>query len=405
MTQASTPPAPDAAEQVPGSLSGIRVLDLTGNVAGPFATQVLGDLGADVIKVERPGSGDDTRGWGPPFWGGEEGLTFASLNRNKRSITVDLKSPEGVELLRELIGTADVVVQNLRPGALDRIGLDWPTIRELNPRVVYCAMTGFGPEGPRATDPAYDPLMQAFSGLMSVTGEDGRPPVRIPVSILDKGTGMWAVIGILDALRTRDATGRGARVDVSLLDTALTWEATQLMTYLSEGKLPPRLGSGSPGVAPYGAFAATDGDVVIAAGNQRLWEALCSALDTPQWLELAEYADNAARFANRAALNELLAAEVARYSVSELLARLTAAGVPVNPINTVDLVVDDPQVAALGSIERIDHPRLGDYALIRTPISVDGRRSPTRLLPPQLGEHDDEVRREVRAGAEEGARR
>lgn len=384
------------AAEVPGSLTDIRVVDLTTNVAGPFATQVLGDLGADVIKVERR-TGDDTRGWGPPFWPETgESVSFSTLNRNKRSVVLDLRNADGRRALEELVRSADVLVQNMRPGSFDRLGFPWPRLQELNPSLVYCDLSGFGPEGPRSGEPAYDPLMQAFSGLMSLTGEEGRPPVRIPVSILDKGTGLWAVIAVLDALRTRDRTGRGTHLQLSLLETALSWEPNQLIGHIATGRLPQRLGSAAPGIAPYQAFPTADGYMIVAAGNDRLFLTLCETVGRPDLTSDERFVDNKTRFANRAPLVEELSAVFEREPTSVWLQRLGAAGVPVAPIQTMDEVVADEQVRATGAIERLEHPDGGhDYALVRLPVRVDGQRHELRRMPPKLGEQTDEIMAEL----------
>ena len=289
-----------------GSLEGIRVVDVTMSVAGPFATQILGDLGADVIKVERPEVGDDTRRWGPPFWEGES-CTFSALNRNKRSVVLDLKDDRDRESFVDLVSGADVFVQNLRPGSLTKLGLGHEEMRARNPRLVYCDMTGYGLEGPRASAPAYDPLMQAFGGLMSLNGEEGRAPARIPASILDQGTGMWTAIAVLDALRTRERTGEGAHVHTSLLNTALMWLPSQIMGYFAAGVVPQRLGSGTVGIYPYAAFPTSDSWVIIAAGNENLWQRLCSVIGREELTRDERFLLNPDRVAHREELFEELA--------------------------------------------------------------------------------------------------
>lgn len=379
-----------------GSMSGLRVVDLTTNVAGPWATQILAELGADVIKIERE-SGDDTRGWGPPFWGdAHEGVSFSALNRGKRSVVLDLRSEAGRSIFERLVRDADVLVQNLRPGALERLGFDWQRLQQLNPRLVYAELSGFGHVGPRAQEPAYDPLMQAYSGLMSLVGEDDRPPSRIPVSVLDMGTGMWTAIAVLDALRSRDRTGAGAHLQLSLLETALSWMPFQLLGHLASGKVPRRQGSGTPGIAPYQAFETDDGYIVIAAGNQRLWESLCGAIDRPDLTADGRYLDNARRVENRDALVDELTGVLRTRPTDDWFARLQQAGVPCSPLNTLDAVVTDEQVAALGVVEQFTHPIDGhDYAIVRVPINVDGERHHIQRLAPRLGEHTAEVLAEL----------
>lgn len=376
------------------SLAGIRVVDLTGSVAGPFATQILGDLGADVIKVERLGKGDDTRSWGPPFWN-DESATFLALNRNKRSLCVDLKSDEGLGVVRELLDTADVFIQNLRPGAAAKLGLTRDELAKTNPRLVVCDLSGFGPRGAMKDNAAYDPLLQAFGGLMSLTGEQGGAPVRIPASILDQGTGLWSVIGILDALRTRDTTGVGSLVQTSLLGTALQWLPAQITGYLADGTVPQRLGSGTVGIAPYQAFPTSDGHLVIAAGNDGLFSRLCGVLDRPDLLADARFVDNPTRVRNRVELVEEITRTTTTFASEKLAAALTEVKVPVAVIHTLDQVVAHEQVAALGLIHEQEHPRIPDFRTVAMPIEFDGEFTPVHHVPPLLGEHTGEILSEL----------
>lgn len=378
-----------------GSLDGIRVVDVTASVAGPFATLILADLGADVIKVERPGAGDDTRGWGPPFWQGES-CHFSALNRNKRSIELDLKDPEGAAGFRDLLATADVLVQNLRPGTLAKLGFSYEEVARVNPRLIYCDITGYGPDGPLSGAPAYDPLMQAFSGLMSLTGEDGRPPVRIPASILDQGTGMWTALAVLDALRTRDRTGAGVHVETSLLNTALMWLPAQFTTYFAAGEVPKRLGSGTIGIYPYAAFPTATGHVVVAAGNQGLWTRLCETLDRRDLLEDPRFASNAERVDHRDELFGELAATLSTEDSGYWVRKLGDAGVPCTPIQTLDEVAEHEQVEALGALPRLPHPRIEGFRAVMLPIREDGEYPAFRLAPPLLGEHTGQILKEVK---------
>ena len=373
-----------------GSLEGIRVVDVTMSVAGPFSTQILGDLGADVIKVERPEVGDDTRRWGPPFWEGES-CTFNALNRNKRSVVLDLKDDRDRESFVELVSGADVFVQNLRPGSLTKLGLGHEEMRALNPRLVYCDMTGYGLEGPKAAAPAYDPLMQAFGGLMSLNGEEGRAPARIPASILDQGTGMWTVIAVLDALRTRERTGEGAHVHTSLLNTALMWLPSQILGYFAAGVVPQRLGSGTVGIYPYAAFPTSDSWVIIAAGNENLWQRLCGVIGREDLPRDERFLLNPDRVAHREELFEELASTLREGDAARWVEKLTAAGVPTTPIQTIDEVVADEQVAAIGALPVVPHPRIDDYRVVNMPIQIDGEYAPVSRVPPLLGEHNDEV--------------
>jgi crotonobetainyl-CoA:carnitine CoA-transferase CaiB-like acyl-CoA transferase len=377
-----------------GSLRGVRVIDLTTSVAGPFATMILGDLGADVVKIERPGTGDDTRHWGPPTWEGQS-CHFNALNRNKRSVTLDLSSPEGIADLRALAARADVFVENLRPGSLERKGLGYEDLRVGNPRLVYCSITGYGPSGPLREKPAYDPLMQAFSGLMSMVGAPGSEPARIPVSILDQGSAMWAVIGVLDALRSRERDGTGSHVQTSLLGTALMWQPVQVANYLAAGELPERLGSGTIGIYPYGAFPTADRDIVIAAGNERLWRALCEAIGRTDLLQDARFASNPARVSERALLRGILSDHLRTAGSDIWLARLEDAGVPCSPINTLDTVLAHEQVDAIGAVQPIPHPLIDGYRAVVTPLADEDGPLTELHAAPGLGEHTDEVLAEI----------
>ena len=373
-----------------GSLQGIRVLDITASVAGPFATQILGDLGADVIKVERVDGGDDTRRWGPPFWSGESPM-FLSLNRNKRSLALDVKSQEGHEVLRKLVAQSDVLVQNLRPGALAKLGLDYPRLQQINPRLIFCDMTGYGHTGPLREQPAYDPLMQAFSGLMSLTGEPGGAPVRIPASLLDQGTAMWTVIGVLDALRTRETTGEGCQVQTSLLQTAMMWLPSQLLGYFADGELPAKQGSGTRVIAPYQAFPTADGHLIIAAGNDNLWRRLCSAIQRIDLAEDPRFVDNPSRVAHREELAEALSETLRTRTTAQWQDVLGKAGVPVTPVRTVDEVVEDEQVRAVGILQQVEHPRIPDYTVINTPICRNSEYLGEPVAPPELGAHTAQI--------------
>jgi crotonobetainyl-CoA:carnitine CoA-transferase CaiB-like acyl-CoA transferase len=369
---------------------GLIVVDLTQNVAGPFCTQILGDMGADVVKVERPGRGDDARAWAPPFWGAES-ATFMAFNRNKRSLALDLKREGGLEVLRRLVRRADVFVQSLRAGATAELGLDFTAASMLNPRLVYCSITAYGSHGPMAHLPGYDPLMQAYAGLMSVNGHPGQEPARIGTSIVDMGTGMWAALGILAALRRREVTGRGAEVTTALFDTALMWVSYQAMGYLGSGDVPQPQGSGTAMIAPYQAFPTADGYAMIGAASDALFARLATALDAPELAQDSRFADNPSRVRHRAALVDAVAARTRSLETVELLDRLRAAGVPSAPIHTVDRVLHEPQTQASGMLVGAAHPRLPDYRSIGLPIQWDGRRPGVRRVPPRLGEHSADV--------------
>ena len=371
-------------------LEGVVVADLTQNVAGPFCTQILGDMGAEVVKVERPGRGDDARAWAPPFWGAES-AAFMAMNRNKKSLALDLKREGGLEVLKRLVARADVFVQSLRAGAVAELGLDFAAAAALNPRLVYCSVTAYGARGPLADRPGYDPLMQAYGGLMSVNGHPGQEPARVGTSIVDMGTGMWAALGIVAALRQRDATGRAVEVTTALFETALMWVSYHAMGYFGSGEVPQPQGSGTAMIAPYQAFPTADGYAMIAAGSDALYGRLVRALGAPGLADDPRFADNPSRVRHRAALVEALAARTRALKTAELLERLRAAGVPGAPILTVDAVLEEPQTRASGMLVAAPHPRLPDYRSIGLPILWDGARPEVRRVPPRLGEHSADV--------------
>jgi crotonobetainyl-CoA:carnitine CoA-transferase CaiB-like acyl-CoA transferase len=371
-------------------LAGLLVADLTQNVAGPTCTQILGDMGAEVIKVERPGRGDDARAWAPPYWG-EESATFMSVNRNKRSLAVDMKRDEGRAVVERLIARADVLVQSLRAGAIEELGLGWDQARALNPRLVYCSVTAFGTDGPLRDRPGYDPLMQALGGIMSVNGHPGQAPARVPVSIVDMGTGMWAAIAILGALRERDRTGRGANVTTALYETALAWSVFQMNQFLGAGEVPLPQGSGTAMICPYEAFPTRDAWVMIAAGSDALFARACEALGLPGLPQDPRFKDNPARVAHRAQVFESMSAVTTTLPSAEVLDRLQGAGVPCAPILTLDKVAAEPQTVASGMLVAAKHPRLPDYRAVGLPIRWDGERPGVARVPPLLGEHTAEV--------------
>lgn len=371
-------------------LDGIVVADLTRNVAGPFCTQILGDLGADVIKVERPDRGDDARAWAPPWWGGEA-ATFLALNRNKRSVALDLKDPGGRRALDRLVARADVLVVSLRAGVVADLGLDFAAARVLNPRLVYCAVTAFGTRGPLRDLPGYDPMMQAYAGLMSVNGHPGQEPARVGTSIVDMGTGMWAALGIVAALRQREATGRAVEVATALFDTTLMWVSYHAMGYLASGEVPAPQGSGTAMIVPYQAFPTADGHAMIAAPSDAMFRRLAGALGAPHLADDPRFADNPARVGHRAALVEALAARTRPVKTDALIAGLRRHGVPCAPILTIDRVLAEPQTRESGMLLTAPHPRLPDYTSIALPLVWDGHRPPVRRVPPRLGEHTAEV--------------
>ena len=381
-------------------LSGINVLDLTQNVAGPYCTMLLGDLGAEVIKVERPKVGDDARLWGPPYWG-EQSTTFMALNRNKKSVALDLKHDEGQELLWDLVKRSDVLVQSLRSKSLQRMGFGYNMVRRRNPRLVYCSMSAYGNTGPMRDLPGYDPLMQAFAGLMSVTGEPDGAPVRVGTSIMDMGMGMWGVIGILGALRDRERTGEGQLVETSLYETAIAWIPYQIMSYLGTGEVPRRHGSGTAMLAPYEAYPTRDGRILVAAGNNSIWGELCRALGAEELLEDPRFEDNPSRVENREALYENLVARFGADTTEAWVEKLREAGVPCSPIRAVDQVVADPQTEAVGILRSVAHWAIPDYTDVGMPLTWNGARPETRRVPPSLGSDTREILREIGRSEEE----
>jgi crotonobetainyl-CoA:carnitine CoA-transferase CaiB-like acyl-CoA transferase len=374
-------------------LTGNRVLDVTTSIAGPSCAQTLAALGADVVKVERPDTGDDARAWGPPFWSGE-GTMFLSVNAGKRSLALSLRDERGREVLRRLAADADVFLQSLRPGLAEALGLGADSLRKLNPRLVYCSIGAYGRTGPLAQEPGYDALMQAAGGLVSITGEPGRPGVRVGSSLIDLGTGLWAAVGILAALLERERTGVGRVVDVSLYETAVGYVAYHLAGFLADGTVPGREGTVFPMVAPYQVYPARDGELVIAAGNDRLFAALCRVLDLPL-ADDERFRTNPDRVARREELNELLVARLRTQPVATWLERLSAAGVPAAPVADIRDVAESPQTAALGLLQELSHPRIAGLRLAAAPLSLDGERALHPSPPPAVGEHTAEILREA----------
>jgi len=375
-------------------LAGLLVADLTQNVAGPYCTQILGDMGADVVKVERSGRGDDARAWGPPFWG-QESATFMSVNRNKRSLAIDLKDERGLAIVERLLARADVFVQSLRAGAVEELGLGFARVSALNPRLVYCSITAYGIEGPLRDRPGYDPLMQAYGGIMSINGHPGQPPARVPVSVVDMGTGMWAVMGIMAALRERERTGRGAEVTTALFDTALAWSVFQMSHYFATGEVPRPQGSGTAMIVPYEAFPVADGWVMIAAASDALFVKATTALGVPALARDPRFVDNPRRVEHRVELREELSAVTRPLPAREVLDRLQAAGVPSARVSTMDQIAAEPQTEASGMLPIVKHPRIADYRPTALPIRWDGERPAADRVPPLLGEHSADVLAEL----------
>jgi crotonobetainyl-CoA:carnitine CoA-transferase CaiB-like acyl-CoA transferase len=373
----------------PHPLSGLTVVEIGHSVAAPYAGMILGELGAEVIKVENPKGGDACRGWGPPFTDGTA-TAFHAFNRAKRGTTIDLADPAEVDKLRALIrDRADVLIHNLKHGTLDRCGLSADALLAEKPDLVYCNLGAFGSTGPLRDRPGYDPMMQAYGGLMSLLGEDGRPPVRVGVSIIDIATGMWSVIGILAALQERRHTGRGGVVDTSLYETTLAWMMLPISAYLANGEIPSRHGSGIEQIVPYQAFETANGFMMVAAGNDNLFRRLCAALDRPGLAEDPRFRTNSDRVVNRRLLVPILADIFAAAPATVWVARLDAAGIPNSPIQTLDQVVADAQTAALGIIQQ--GPGNSALSLVGLPLSFDGARPPFAKPAPRLGEDNPEI--------------
>jgi crotonobetainyl-CoA:carnitine CoA-transferase CaiB-like acyl-CoA transferase len=382
------------------ALRDITVLDLSRNLAGPYCTMLLGDLGADVIKVESPRSGDDTRDWRPPEWNGQS-ATFLACNRNKRSITIDLNVEAGQQLVRRLASRSDVVVSSFRPGSLAKRGLDYDSLRDGNEGLVYCSITAYGPKGPKKDAPGYDPVLQAETGLMSMTGHPDGPPARLGVGAIDLGTGMWAAVGIQAALRNRSESGEGALVEVSLYETAAWWLSYHVEGYLATGESPQRQGNGTPFVAPYEVFATADGDLMVTAGNDRLFASLCRVLGLPDLPVDPAYAHNADRVANRITLHELLEGRFKGKVASEWEVLLGAETVPCSRVRSVADLVHDPQLDALDMLVEMPHPDIPDLRVVDIPLTLNGKRATHRLPPPRLGEQTTAVLQELGVSPEE----
>jgi len=375
------------------SLRDVRVCDLTQNLAGPLCAQILGDLGADVIKVEAPG-GDPGRAWGPPFWGRDSTL-FLSANRNKRSIILDLKNPEAQGILHRIASESDVLIQSARFGVPERLGYDYESIRALRDDVIYMSISAYGDRGPMRELPGYDPLMQAFSGIMSVTGHPGTPPARVGGSVVDFGTGMWATIAILSALRTRDETGRGAKLDAALLDTAVGWVSYHMLGYFATGEVPGPMGSAMDSIVPYQAFQTADGSVMISGGSDRIFVRLCDALGLSEVGGDSRFLTNPDRVLNRDELFELLESRTKTHSTEDLLELMHDHAVPCSPIQNMAEVAAHPQVAEAGLLPMAAHPEVSNYQDVALPLRVDGERPRGVRPPPGAGEHTSEILAEL----------
>ncbi len=374
-------------------LQGIRVLDLSRVLAGPYCTMVLGDLGAEVIKVEPP-EGDETRGWGPPFAGGESAY-YLCVNRNKRDMVINLKTDEGKTILRELALQSDVLVENFRPGTLEKFGLDFATLHALNPKLIYCSITGFGQTGSMKDKPGYDFMIQASGGLMSITGEPDGEPMKTGVAVVDLFAGQNAIVAILAALQARTLTGEGQHLDIALFDSQLGWLANVASNYLISGKLPKRYGNAHANIVPYQSFQASDGWFAIAVGNDRQFARLCELLGKPELAANEKFASNSARVQNREEVIFILASIFKTASVAEWLGKLDEAEIPCGPINNFEQVFSMPQVKERGMLVQMEHPTIGTLPLVGSPLKMSATPVEYRLPPPLMGEHTEEILREL----------
>jgi crotonobetainyl-CoA:carnitine CoA-transferase CaiB-like acyl-CoA transferase len=384
--QGDDPPKPPR----PGPLAGIRVLDLTRALSGPFATMILGDLGADVIKVEDVWHGDDTRRWGPPFQG-DDAAYFLSVNRNKRGLSVNLKTTEGRQIAQRLAAVSDILMENFRPGTAARLGLGYEDLAQKNPGLIYASISGYGQTGPSAGLPGYDAVAQAVSGMMSVTGEAGGEPVRSGTSLADVGAGMWALIGILAALHARQASGRGQLIDISLLDGQIAWLTYVAGKYFATGVTPGRYGSAHESLAPYQVFPTADDPLMVAVGSDGVWRRFTAATGLDDLTDDPRYATNPDRVRHRDTLIPRITKALAARGCAEWAGVLGAAGVPAGPVNTVPAALGQPQVAAREMVVELEHPAAGTLAMLGTPLKLSAQPASIRRPPPVLGQHTDEI--------------
>ncbi|HEY1726751.1 MAG TPA: CaiB/BaiF CoA-transferase family protein [Candidatus Baltobacteraceae bacterium] len=377
-----------------GPLKGLRVFDLTRVLAGPTCAQMLGDLGADVIKIEKPGSGDDTRGFAPPYIEGtQESAYFVGVNRNKRSLTLDIAKPEGQEIALQLLATCDILVENFKVGGLDRYGLGYSQLRSRFQRLIYCSITGFGQTGPYAPRPGYDSLIQAMGGVMSVTGDPNGEPQKVGVPVADLFAGLYGCIGILAALRHRDATGEGQQIDIGMLDAHVAWLANQAMNYLATGENPPRLGNDHPNIVPYQVFATADGYVMLSVGNDPTFERFCKAFGIAHLLQDERFATNAARVKNRKFVTETLEPVLRAHTTAWWVEKLEEQSIGGGPINKLRDVFEDPQIKARDVLRSMRHATGKDVPVVANPVRLSATPPDYRIAPPLLGEHTEDILR------------
>ncbi|AXI40495.1 CoA transferase [Bacillaceae bacterium ZC4] len=383
-----------------GALEGVKVLDLTRVLAGPYCTMILADLGADVIKVEAPGGSDETRFWGPPFQNGVSAY-YLCTNRNKRSITVNLKSEEGREIIRILAKEADVLIHNFKTGSMEKWQLDYDALQKINSRLVYCSITGFGETGPYRYLPGYDFIIQGMSGLMSITGSEESGPMKIGVAMVDILTGLYSVISIEAALLERGRSGKGQKIDLSLMDTAVSSLANVASNYLISGKVPRRLGNDHPNIVPYSKFKALDGDIIIAVGNNRQFATLCEVMGLSEMAMDARFCTNVARMENKLELTRILEYQLQLKTVNEWIKLFSEKNIPCGPIHTIDQVFEHPQVLARDMVVQVEHPEAGMVKLVGSPVKLSRTNTKIERHPPMAGEHTWEILQEAGFSFEE----
>jgi len=371
-------------------LEGIKVLDFSRALAGPYCTMMLADMGAEIIKLEMPGRGDDSRSWGPPFVEGES-TYFMSVNRNKKSITLNLKSEKSKEIVEKLIAKADVIVENFRPGTMEKLGLNYESVKELNPQIIFASISGFGQTGPYKLLPGFDQVLQGMGGLMSVTGEPGGPPIKVGVAVADIAGGMFAAYGIMIALFNKQKTGNGQLIDVSLLDSQVAWLTYRAGSFFATGNVPQPLGSGHPNIVPYQAFKAKDTYVNIAAGNEQLWQKFCNVVGLEHLINSSKFATNANRVENRKELEGIISDIIISKNAQEWLDVLTDAGVPCGPIYTLDKIFTDPQVLHRNMVIELDHLKAGKVKVTGVPVKLSATPGKVLTAPPVLGQHTKEI--------------
>jgi crotonobetainyl-CoA:carnitine CoA-transferase CaiB-like acyl-CoA transferase len=375
------------------ALDGIRIIDFSKALAGPYCTMLLADMGAEVIKVEMPGSGDDSRGWGPPFIDGESAY-FLSINRNKKSITLNLKDNKAKEIALKIIEKADIVLESNRPGVMTKLGLDYETVKKINPGIIYCSISGFGQTGPYSKRPGFDQVIQGYGGIMGLTGEKGGGPLKVGIAVTDIATGMFAATGILTALYHRERTGQGQHVDASMLDGQVSWLTYQAGRYLASGNVPQRIGSAHPLIVPYQDFEASDGFINIAAGNDNLWKKFCAVTDLSDIADDPKFATNPKRVENRDEVVAIVSKKIKTKTMQEWLDILNDEGVPCGPIYTVDQIFNDPQVLAREMLVEVDHPKCGKIQVTGSPIKLSETPAEITTHPPMLGEHNSSILQE-----------